>query len=81
MPADAPAVLVPLVPQPVVAEDLCVEVVGLEGGVVDVELGALEEEEGVVVDEVLAAVEAEEGRDVFARGVVDELGGVLMYGG
>ena len=51
VPADAPAVLVALVAEPVVAEDLGVEVVGLEGGVVDVELWAFEEEEGVVVDE------------------------------
>lgn len=79
MPAHAPAVLVAPVPQPVVAEDLGVEVVGLEGGVVDVELGALEEEEGVVVHEVLAAVEAEEGCYVFAGGVVDELSGRLVW--
>lgn len=79
VPAHAPAVLVAPVPQPVVAEDLGVEVVGLEGGVVDVELGALEEEEGVVVHEVLAAVEAEEGCYVFAGGVVDELSGRLVW--
>lgn len=71
--ADAPAILVALVAQPVVAEDLGVEVVGLEGGVVHVVLGALEEEEGVVVDALLAAVDAEEGGDVAALGVVDEL--------
>jgi hypothetical protein len=76
--ADAPAVGVALVAEPVVAEDLDVEVVGLEGGVVDVELWALEEEEGVVVDELLAEVEAEEGGDDFVLvvGGVDELGRV-----
>lgn len=74
VPAHAPAVLVALVAQPVVPQHLGVEVVRLEGRVVDVELGALEEEEGVVVDALRAAVDAEEGGDVAALGVVDELG-------
>ena len=73
MPAHAPAVLVSLVPEPVVAEDLGVEIVCLEGRVMDVVLGALEEEEDVVVDELLAAVEAVEDGDILAVGGVDEL--------
>jgi hypothetical protein len=71
--ADAPAVGVPLVPQPIVAEDLGVEVVGLEGRVMDVEFRALEEEEAVVVHALLAAVQPVEYRDVLVVGVVGKL--------
>lgn len=65
MPTHAPAVLVPLVPQPVVAQHLRVKVVRLERRVVHVELGALEEEEAVVIDVFLAAAEAEEDGDLL----------------
>lgn len=71
--ADAPAVLVALVAQPVVAQDLGVEVVGLEGGVVHMALGALEEEEAVVVDLLVAAVQPEEDGYVFVLVVIVEL--------
>jgi len=74
VPADAPAVGVPLLAEPVVAEHLGVKVVGLERRVVDVHLGALEEEEAVVVDQLVAAVEAEEDGDVDVFVVVDKLG-------
>lgn len=70
----APAVLVALVAQPVVAEDLGVKVVRLEGRVVHVALGALEEEEAVVVDLLVAAVQTEEDGYVFVFVVVVELG-------
>lgn len=73
--ADAPAVLVALVAEPVVAQDLGVEVVGLEGGVVHVALGALEEEEAVVVDLLVAAVQPEEDGYVLVFVVVVELFG------
>lgn len=71
--AHAPAVLVALVAQPVVAQDLGVEVVSLEGGVVHVALGALEEEEAVVVDLLVAAVQPEEDGYVLVFVVVVEL--------
>ena len=70
---DAPAVGVPLLAEPVVAQHLGVKVVRLERRVVDVHLGALEEEEAVVVDQVVAAVQAEEDGDVDLFVVVDEL--------
>lgn len=73
MPADTPAVLVPLLPQPVVAKELGVEVVRLKRRVVDVTLGALEHEEAVVVHEFLATVKMHECGDVRTIGVVDEL--------
>lgn len=75
--ADAPAVLVALVAQPVVAQDLGVKVVRLERGVVHVALGALEEEEAVVVDFFVAAVQPEEDGYVFVGVVVVE----LVFGG
>lgn len=71
--AHAPAVLVALVAQPVVAQDLGVKVVGLEGGVVHVALGALEEEKAVVVDLLVAAVQPEEDGYVLVFVVVVEL--------
>lgn len=78
----APAVLVALVAQPVVAQDLGVKVVGLKGRVVHVALGALEEEEAVVVDLFVAAVQPEEDGDVLAAVVVVELwGGVSLVCG
>lgn len=78
VPAHAPAVLIPLVPQPVVAQDLGVEVVRLEGRVVHVAPFTLKEEEAVVVDLLVATVEAEEDGYVFAVVVVDELVRVLI---
>lgn len=69
----APAVLIPLVPQPIVTEDLGVEVVRLKGRVVDVTFRALEEEESVVVDPLIASVEAEEDCCVFTCVVMNEL--------
>lgn len=69
----APAVLVALVAQPVVAQDLGVKVVRLKGRVVDVALGALEEEEAVVVDLFVAAVQPEEDGYVLVFVVVVEL--------
>lgn len=76
--ADAPAVLVALVSQPVVAQDLRVKVVRLKGGVVHVALGALEEEEAVVVDLFVAAVQPEEDGYVLVGVVVVEL---FFWGG
>lgn len=69
----APAVLVALVAQPVVAQDLGVEVVRLEGRVVHVALGPLEEEEAVVVHLLVAAVQPEEDCNVLVVVVVVEL--------
>jgi hypothetical protein len=61
------------VAQPVVAQDLGVKVVRLEGRVVHVALGPLEEEEAVVVYFFVAAVQAEEDCYVFVGVVVVEL--------
>lgn len=75
MPPYAPAVLVALVPQPVVAQHLRVVVERLKAAVVHVRgARALEEEEAVVVDLLGALVEAEEDGHVFARRGVDQLG-------
>lgn len=72
--AHAPAVLITLVPQPIVPQYLGVVVVRLEAAVVHVRgPGTLKEEEAVVVDLLGALVQAEEDRHVFASVIVDEL--------
>ena len=73
MPPHPPAVLVPLVPQPIMTQNLGVEIMRLKARVVDVALGAFEEEETVVIDELGAAVEAAEGVEVSAGGIVNQL--------
>lgn len=73
-----PAVLVALVPQPVVTEDLGVKVVCLKGRVMNMALWTLEEEEGVVVDLLATAVEAEEDCFIFAASIVNELAGIKV---
>lgn len=56
MSPDAPAILVALVTQPVVAKHLRVEVVRLEAGVVYMALWTLKEEEAMVVYKLRAAI-------------------------
>jgi hypothetical protein len=73
MSSHAPAVFVALLAQPVVTKDLRVKVMGLVRCVVDVELGALEEEKDVMVYQLLSAVQPEEGRVVLTRVVVNQL--------
>ncbi len=73
VPAHAPAVLVAVLPEPVVAQHLGVEIVRLEGRMMHVVLGALEEEEAVMIYKLIASVQAEEGCDVYIVIVVHEL--------
>lgn len=56
MPPDPPTILISLLDQPIVPKHLRVEIKHLEGRMVHVRFGALEEEETVVVDELVAAV-------------------------
>ena len=51
-----PAILIPLLNQPIVPKHLRVEIEDLERRVVYVHFGPLEEEEAVVIDEIQAAV-------------------------
>ncbi len=81
MPADAPANLIALLAQPVVAEHLRVEVMGLERRVVHVRDWAFEEEEGVVVDERGSAIDAREGCYIAAGRVVEEVAGEEVEAG
>lgn len=71
--SDAPAVLVPPLPQPVVAEDLGIEVVCLKRGVVHSVGVALGEEEDVVIHLLVSPIQSIEYRPVDLVGVVDEL--------
>lgn len=56
MPSHAPAILIPLLRQPVMAEDLGIEVENFKRGMVDMGFGAFEEKEAVVIDGFFAAV-------------------------
>ena len=56
MSPNPPTILIALLNQPIVPEDLRVEIKDLERRVVHVHLGSLEEEEAVMVDEFQAAV-------------------------
>ena len=52
----APTIFIPLLRQPIVANDLGIEIEDFERRVMDVGFGALEDEEAVVIDEFEAAV-------------------------
>lgn len=73
MAPDAPAVGIPFLAQPVVAQDLGVKVVCFKRGVVNMHFRALEKEEAVMVDQDVAPIEPEEDRDVDVVVVVNEL--------
>lgn len=71
MPAHTPAVLPTLVPQPVVTQHLGVEVMCLEGRVVDVgSSGPFKEEEAVMVHKVFSSVQSEKDGHVHTLLVV-----------
>ena len=75
MPPHPPAILIPLLDQPIVAQHLGVEVKDLVRGVVDVVPGPGVEEEAVMVDELAAAVQVQEGGHVGAVGPVQQVRG------
>lgn len=56
VPSNTPTVLVAFLAKPVVAQNLGVEIDRLKRGVVDVRLGALEEEEAVVIHRLRASI-------------------------
>lgn len=73
MPSHAPAVPVALLPQPIMAQHLRIEIMRLKRRVMYVKLRALEKEEAVVVDRLVAAIKADKCVNVPAFGVVDQL--------
>ena len=75
MSPDAPTILIALLDQPIVSEHLGVKIKHLEGRMMHVHFGTLEEEEAVVVDELLAAVQMHECHDVAALTVVQHVAG------
>ena len=75
MSPDPPTILIPLLDQPIVPDDLGVEIKDLVGRVVDVVFGPLEDEEDVVVDEFVAAVQMHKAGHVLAVGSVQHLRG------
>jgi uncharacterized lipoprotein YmbA len=52
MSADTPAVVIALVPQPIMTKNLNVKVVRFKGAVVNMALWTLEKEEGMMIDGV-----------------------------
>lgn len=73
MTSDPPTVLMPLLAQPVVAQDLGIEVVRLERRVMDLVGRTLGEEEHVVIDFLFPSVQAVEDGAVDVLGVVHDL--------
>ena len=68
-----PTILIALLDQPIVPNDLRVEIKDLVGRMVDVVFGPLVDEEDVVVDEFVAAVQMHEGGHVLAVWAVQHL--------
>lgn len=71
--SNTPTVLVALLPQPIMAEDLSVEVVRFERGVVHFVRPPLSEEEHVMVDFFVTPIQPEEDRSVDTLVIVDEV--------
>jgi hypothetical protein len=75
MPSNTPAILPPLVSQPVVPEHLRIEIMRLETRMMDMTLWPLEEEKAVVVDQLLPAVESAKAVEIATGGIMDQLRG------
>lgn len=73
MSANSPAVLVTLLPKPIMAKHLCVEVVRFIRAMVDMGLWALKEKEGMVVDRLAATIQSVESGNVIPFGIVNKL--------
>jgi hypothetical protein len=73
MPSHSPAVLVALLSEMIMAQELGIEVIRLIGGMMNVVLGTLEEEEAVVVDKFGSTVKMEESGDIRPVLVIDDL--------
>lgn len=70
---NAPAILPTFMPQPVMTQHLRVKIVRFEARVMDMTLGAFEEEKAMVVDKLLPTVKSAECVEVAAGGIVDQL--------
>ena len=73
MPPNTPAILPPLVPQPVMTQHLRVKVMRLETRMMNVTFGAFEEEKAVVVHELFSTIKSAEAIELAASGIVDQL--------
>lgn len=60
MPSYTPAVLIALVAEPVMTQNLRVEIVRFEGGVMNMGLGSFKEKEAVMVNKLRSSVQMEE---------------------
>lgn len=70
MPSYSPTILIALMPQWIVSQNLRIEVMCLEGGVLDMIFGSFEEE-AVVIDELFSAGKAAESVEIATGFVVD----------
>lgn len=73
VPPYSPTAFIILVPKPIMAQNLSVEIMGLEGAVVDMTDWPFEEEKAMVVDKLGALIQAVESCDVHILFVVDKL--------
>ena len=65
-----PAILVPLLGQPIMPHHLGIEVKDLIGGMMDMCFWSSEEEKAVMIDDLETAVQMHEGDHVMAIGVI-----------
>jgi len=76
MPSNSPAVLPPLVSQPVMAEDLGIEVVCFKRRMMNVPFWSLKEEETMVIYQLFTSIKTTKSVESLARArFMDELAG------
>ena len=68
-----PAILIPLLNQPIMPQHLRIEVKNLKRRMMDMCFWSCEEEKGVVIHELETAVQMHEGNHVVAIGLIDYL--------
>ena len=73
MPTHPPAVLIPLMTQPIVTKNLSIKVMGFKRTMVDMSLWSLKEEETVMINGNVPAVQASESRDIVSIAIVYNL--------
>ena len=65
-----PAILIPLLSQPIMPHHLHIEVKDLERGMMDMRFWSSKEEKAVVIDDLETTVQMHEGNHVMAIGVI-----------
>jgi len=73
MPANPPAVLIPLMTQPIVAKNLSIKVMSFKRTMVDMSLWSLKEEKTVMINGNVPPVQTSESRDIVSIAIVYNL--------